>query len=153
MSIKHIVLAGLCTVLGACASSQRAMDNSVSSTDNYGPTSASTVDAAMTPVNNDMAASAAPDGRANTAQAQMAWGVVQSVETLTRQDAAIGMAGSVGAIAAGGVPPTVGAPTDKVYRVTLRMDDGSTKMMTLETQPTYKSGDRVRYANGMAQKE
>lgn len=57
---------------------------------------------------------------------------------------------ATGAAAAGG---SMGSPTDKVYRVTLRLDDGTIQTVLAESMPGYKAGDRVRYANGMVQRE
>lgn len=87
---------------------------------------------------------------AGTAAAQAASvGVVQTVDQITRQDA-MSMGLASGAAAAGG---TMGSPTSKVYRVTLRMDDGTTQTVIAESMPSYKNGDRVRYANGAVQRE
>lgn len=65
---------------------------------------------------------------------------------MQRQDVGVG---AVGAAAAGG---SVGSPTDRVYRVTVRMDDGSSQMVVVDSKPSYKTGDRVSYSNGMLQK-
>lgn len=74
-------------------------------------------------------------------------GVVLAIDQLQRQDT--GVMGSVGAAAAGGA--NAAAPTDRVYRVTVRLEDGSTQMLVLESEPGYKIGDRVRYSNGSVQ--
>ncbi|MYM86724.1 hypothetical protein GTP91_05945 [Rugamonas sp. FT82W] len=74
--------------------------------------------------------------------AQTSYGVVQAIDQMQRQDVGVG---AVGAAAAGG---SVGMPTDKVYRVTVRMDDGSSQMVVVDSMPSYKIGDRVRYSNG-----
>jgi outer membrane lipoprotein SlyB len=37
---------------------------------------------------------------------------------------------------------------DRVYRITLRMDDGSTRIVTQETTPDFRAGDRVNLASG-----
>lgn len=37
----------------------------------------------------------------------------------------------------------------QAYRVTLRMDDGSTQVVSQATPPTYRSGDRVNLGNGV----
>jgi hypothetical protein len=76
-------------------------------------------------------------------------GVVQTIDQITRQDAA-SMGLSAGAAAAGG---SMGSPSDKIYRVTVRMDDGTTQTVLAESMPSYKSGDRVRYANGMISRD
>ena len=38
---------------------------------------------------------------------------------------------------------------DKVYRVTLRMDDGTTRVVTQDKAPTFRTGDRVNMMDGM----
>jgi hypothetical protein len=78
-------------------------------------------------------------------QAQTSYGVVQAIDQLQRQDAGLSAMGTAGAAAAGG---SMAAPTDKVYRVMLRMDDGSNQMVVEESMPSYKVGDRIRYSNG-----
>jgi hypothetical protein len=83
------------------------------------------------------------------AQTGSASGVVQTIDQITRQDAT-SMGLSAGAAAAGG---SMGSPTDKVYRVTLRLDDGTTQTVVSESMPSYKTGDRVRYANGSVTRE
>jgi hypothetical protein len=70
------------------------------------------------------------------------YGVVQAIDQLQRQDVGVGV---MGAAAAGGMP------TDKVYRVTVRLDDGRMQMVVLESSPSYKIGDRIRYSNGSVQ--
>lgn len=77
------------------------------------------------------------------ASAQTSYGVVQAIDQLQRQNVGVGV---MGAAAAGGMP------TDKVYRVTVRLDDGSTHMVVLESSPSYKIGDRIRYSNGSVQR-
>jgi outer membrane lipoprotein SlyB len=37
---------------------------------------------------------------------------------------------------------------DRVYRITLRMDDGSTQVVTQDTTPDFRSGDRVNLSGG-----
>jgi outer membrane lipoprotein SlyB len=69
---------------------------------------------------------------------------------------ASGMAGtgSVGAAAVGGSGAggaTGSSSSDRVYRVTLRMDDGSTQVVTQETTPDFRSGDRVNLIGGVLQ--
>jgi hypothetical protein len=68
---------------------------------------------------------------------------VQAIDQMQRQD--VGM-GAVGAAAAGGTMG--GSPTDRVYRVNVRMDDGSSQLVVVDSMPSYKIGDRVRYNNG-----
>lgn len=70
--------------------------------------------------------------------------VVTMIEVVPRSDAATG-AGTMAGAAVGG---TAGATGDRVYRVTLRMDDGSTRVITQESAPTFRSGDRVNLSGG-----
>jgi hypothetical protein len=95
---------------------------------------------------------------AGGAAAMPAWrGQVQSIEPMTRQQAGIGVGGSTGAAAVGGVMPGVsggsGAPTDRVYRVTLQTEDGGMRSVVVDTPPDYQVGDRVTYSNGMFQRQ
>lgn len=41
---------------------------------------------------------------------------------------------------------------DVAYRITLRLDDGSTRVMTLASSPSFQIGDRVRMTNGALQR-
>jgi len=56
-------------------------------------------------------------------------------------------AGAMGSSAGG----TTGSSPDRVYRITLRMDDGSTQVVTQQTTPDYRTGDRVSLAGGVIQ--
>ncbi|MRX09430.1 hypothetical protein GJ697_16435 [Pseudoduganella sp. FT25W] len=85
---------------------------------------------------------------ATTMPTSTTYGVVQAIDQLQRQDVGLSAMGAAGAAAAGG---NMGSPTDKVYRVTVRLDDGSSQMVVEESMPSYKIGDRVRYGNGRVQ--
>lgn len=74
------------------------------------------------------------------------YGVVQSIDQVQRQEVGVG---AMGAMAAGAA--TAGSPADRVYRVTLKMDDGGTQTVVLESMPDYKVSDRVRYRDGTVQ--
>jgi hypothetical protein len=84
----------------------------------------------------------ATSGMGSTAMAS--YGVVQAIDQMQRQDLGLG-SGAVGAAAAGGTTSPSGAP---VYRVSVRMDDGSSQMIVVDAPPPYKVGDRVRYSDG-----
>jgi len=79
----------------------------------------------------------------DTSTAQTSYGTVQAIDQMQRQDVGLG---AVGAAAAGGTMG--GSPTDRVYRVTVRMDDGSSQLVVVDSMPGYKIGDRVRYNDG-----
>jgi outer membrane lipoprotein SlyB len=120
--------AALCMIaLAGCASDRMSSDTSSS---NSGYSSSASQAAPAT--------SSAP--QSGTA-AQTSYGVVQAIDQMQRQDVGVGV---VGAAAVGGT----GMPTDKVYRVTVRMDDGNNQMVVVDSMPSYKIGDRVRYSNG-----
>lgn len=76
--------------------------------------------------------------------------VVTSIEVVPRQSAGVGT-GSVAGAAVGGTTES-GSSADRVYRITVRMDDGSTRTVTQETAPSFKSGDRVRVVNDMIER-
>ena len=72
---------------------------------------------------------------------------VTSIDIIPRQgDDATG-AGTVAGAALGGTT-TSGTPTDRVYRITLRMDNGEMQTVTQESTPAFAPGDRVRLSNG-----
>jgi outer membrane lipoprotein SlyB len=78
---------------------------------------------------------------------------VVSIETVPRQAGAATGAGAMAGAAVGG--STAGATgssmPDHVYRVMLRMDDGTTKVVTQETTPSYRAGDRINLTSGVIQ--
>jgi hypothetical protein len=115
----------LCVAIAACSTS-RGYDNSSAST---------------------MGNSGSSTGAGAGDMASTSNGTVQSIDPGTRQDIGVG---TLGAAAAGG---SMGSPGDTVYRVTVRMDDGSTQSMVMDSMPSgYKVGDRVRYSNGSLQR-
>ena len=65
--------------------------------------------------------------------------MVVNIEPMSRSSAMAGTTGSA----------TRGSPDDMVHKVTVRMDDGSTKSIVQEMSPTFKSGDRVHVMNNM----
>jgi hypothetical protein len=141
--------AALCVIaMAGCASDRMDSDTSAngypsSTTSPSGSSTGSGTAAGGNPV-APMTSSAAQTGSGsmNASSAQAAYGVVQAIDQMQRQDVGVG---AVGAAAAGG---STGMPTDKVYRVTVRMDDGSSQMVVVESMPSYKIGDRVRYSDG-----
>jgi hypothetical protein len=132
--------AALCVLLAACSSTD---SNRMSATD-----SSNTQDGSTSSYGNtgSSTAATAPTAGSTTTMAQTAYGVVQTIEQVTRQDVGLG---AVGAAAAGG---TMGSPTEKVYRVKVKLDDGSEQVVVVDTMPTYQVGDRIRYSNGTLQR-
>ncbi|MCG2585734.1 hypothetical protein [Massilia sp. TS11] len=73
--------------------------------------------------------------------------VVTSVDLVPRSSSDVG-SGSMAGAAVGG--STSGS--DRVYRITLRLDDGSARTITQESAPAFRSGDRVKLnTDGMIQ--
>ncbi|HZV65945.1 MAG TPA: hypothetical protein VFG03_13655 [Telluria sp.] len=60
--------------------------------------------------------------------------------------------GSSGSVGSSGTSGSTAAGSSSLYRVTLRMDDGSTRVVTQEWAPSFRSGDRVRVEKGMIQR-
>jgi len=117
----------LCTAITACSTNHGYDSNSASTMNNSG---------------SSMGSGTGGSTMASTTS----YGTVQSIDPGTRQDIGVG---TLGAAAAGG---SMGSPSDKVYRVTVRMDDGSSQSIVVDTMPSsYKVGDRVRYNNGSLQ--
>ena len=133
MNVKHAIVVAACAALAACANTGTDSSGSSASGDS-GSSSAST--------SSEMSSSA-NEGSMQTNAAQTWAGTVQSIEPISRQDAGVGVSGSVAAAAAGG-----STGSGQVYRVTLRTDDGGSRSVNVESMPEYKVGDRVMYSNG-----
>ncbi|MFC5512089.1 hypothetical protein ACFPOU_13260 [Massilia jejuensis] len=131
---------------GGTTSSDQAGTSGASST-------GSTTQGSATGTTSDTGSGAQGASQAGSATAASASpnGTVVSIELVPRPASGIGGAGSVGGAAVGssGTGAT-GSSTasDRVYRVTLRMDDGSTQVVTQETTPDFRSGDRVNISGG-----
>ncbi len=121
--MKTIMIMAVCLALGAC--SEMGMKRSASTDGGASSTSSDYGTAKST------AASSADQYEAT----------VVLVEEMPRSDLGTAAGGAVGAAAAG-------TPMDKSYRVTLRKEDGTTEMVTVNAMPGYKAGDRVSYRNG-----
>lgn len=73
--------------------------------------------------------------------------MVMAIEAMPRPStagagsAAMGTSGTAGA--------TGSSPTgEQMYRITLRMDDGTTRVVTQDKAPTFRNGDRVNMTDG-----
>ncbi len=76
---------------------------------------------------------------------------VSKIEIVPRQSSDGSAAGTMAGAAVGGTTAG-GSMTDRVYRITLRMDDGSTRVLTQEWAPSFTTGDRVRMSSGAIQR-
>jgi outer membrane lipoprotein SlyB len=77
---------------------------------------------------------------------------VVSIEVIPRQAGDAGAGTVAGAAVGGSASGSTGSSAAvSVYRITLRMDDGSTRVVTQETTPDFRSGDRVNLTGGAIQ--
>ena len=142
-SKKTLLLAGLaCTLLVACHST----DSTSLARSNSGETYAAP--AGTTPQSSMPASSM----RSDTDQSGMniSSATVQSIETVPRgmdQGSADMQAGTSGTAGS-----TSGAAGNMLYRVTLRLDDGTTRTFMQNTQPVFQIGERVSVQKGVMQR-
>jgi hypothetical protein len=142
-SKRTLLLAGLaCTLLVACHST----DSTSLARSNSGETYAAP--AGTTPQSSMPASSM----RSDTDQSGMniSSATVQSIETVPRgmdQGSADMQAGTSGTTGS-----TSGAADNMLYRVTLRLDDGTTRTFMQHTQPVFQIGDRVSVQKGVMQR-
>ena len=89
-------------------------------------------------------------GSASTSGSAAPNSTVLAIETMPASggisdgDASMGSSGAAGA--------TGSADSGQPYRVTVRMDDGSTQVLTYAATPDFRSGDRVNVTNGTIQR-
>lgn len=165
-----VLLAGLLALgLSACSSTPT---NGMASSSTVGSDSASSITngssnmgtqaaSGTTTGSTGVAGAAGSTGAASTAGATASIATpnstVTSIEVVPRQPggAATG-AGTVGSTAVGSssTTGTTGSsmPADRTYRITLRMDDGRTRVVTQDWTPSFTSGDRVRIVSGAIQR-
>ena len=140
-----LLLAGtLALSLAACSSTPMSEDST-----------ASTGSASASPYSLDSGASGgSPSAIASTsgtgAGSQMAAAPnsrVTLIETVPRSPSSSDTAGSSGSSGATG-----SSGADSVYRITVLMDDGATRVITQDWAPSFRSGDRVRVTDGAIQR-
>lgn len=145
-SKRTLLLAGLAsTLLVACHST----DSTSLARSNSGETYAAP--AATTPQSSMPASSM----RSNTDQSGMniSSATVQSIQSIVTvprgmdQGSADMQAGTSGTAGS-----TSGAAGNMLYRVTLRLDDGTTRTFMQNTQPVFQIGDRVSVQKGVMQR-
>ncbi|KAB8063614.1 hypothetical protein [Janthinobacterium violaceinigrum] len=157
-SKKTLLLAGLsCILLAAC----HANDNTNLARSNSGETYAapagttpqsSTASRTATDTGNAMSSSTSSDMRNDMSPSSMniSSATVQSIETVPRSmdqgsaDMQSGTSGTAGS--------TSGAAGNMLYRVTLRLDDGTTRTFMQNSQPAFQIGDRVSVQKGVMQR-
>jgi hypothetical protein len=171
---QNALLVGLVALaLGACSSTKNDMASQSTSpppitSEPMAPATASTpaADSTMPGTSGSMPAGGMPSTSGSTASTTSmpdqtgytpspatvaANSIVTLIEAVPRQQANVpgsDTSGS-GTSGSGASGSTAAGSSDKVYRVTLHMDDGSTRVITQEIMPTFRAGDRVRLENGM----
>lgn len=150
-----LLLTGLtCALLAACHSTE----NASLARSNSGETYAAP--AGTTPQSSTPASSTASTDTGNAMSNEMAQSTqstmnissatVQSIETVPRSmdqgsaDMQAGTSGTAGT--------TSGAAGNMLYRVTLRLDDGTTRTFVQNTQPAFQIGERVTVQKGVMQR-
>lgn len=148
-----LLLTGMtCALLAACHSS----DNASLARSNSGETYAApagTTPQSSTPASTT-ASTATDTGMSGDMAGQSGMNIssatVQSIETVPRSmdqssaDMQSGTSGTAGS--------TSGATGHMLYRVTLRLDDGTTRTFMQNTQPAFQIGDRVSVQKGVMQR-
>ncbi len=142
-SKKTLLLAGLaCTLLAACHST----DSTSLARSSGGETYAAP--AGTAPQSSVPASSMRSD--TNQSGMNISSATVQSIETVARgmdqasADMQAGTSGTAGS--------TSGAAGNMLYRITLRLDDGTTRTFMQNTQPVFQIGDRVSVQKGVMQR-
>ena len=152
----------LCTLLAACHSTDdTAMARSASGETYAAPagttpasSTAGTAGAATTATGNAMSSSAGNNAGSDMDQGQSSLNIssatVQSIDAVPR-----GMdqsSGDMQAGTSGTAGTTSGATGSMMYRITLRLDDGTTRTFVQNTQPAFQIGDRISVQRGVMQR-
>lgn len=145
---QSAVLAGLLTLALAGCSSTRSPSDDMAGGSRMG-SATGTSSTATSAVDGSMASPAQAQAQAGSTMmpAGPPNAVVIAIDTIPARSAAA----ADSAVGGSGTSGTSGSSTgtDKMYRITLRMDDGSTRVVTQEKAPTFSSGDRVNMMDGM----
>ena len=161
---KTMALAGLLCTLAACSSNPNS--NSMSSTngrsgESYSNTAGTGSSSTMSDTSTSSSGTAgtgSADTRTSTANNAMnmdgsqtgvsiASATVQSIEPVSR-----GMDQSSSDMQSGSSGTAGSTSGNTQYRITLRLDDGSTRTLMQNSQPSYQIGDHVKVVNGLLQR-
>ncbi|MCC7596884.1 hypothetical protein IGS61_05260 [Janthinobacterium sp. FW305-129] len=152
-SKKTLLLTGLtCALLAACHSTDNASLARSNSGETYAAPAGTTPQSSMPA--SSTASTATDTGMSSDMAGQSSMNIssatVQSIETVPRgmdQGSADMQAGTSGTAGS-----TSGAAGNMLYRVTLRLDDGTTRTFMQNTQPAFQIGDRVSVQKGVMQR-
>jgi outer membrane lipoprotein SlyB len=149
--IETSVLAGLLALgLTACSTTRTdGSDKAAMSGTSTQPMAGSTSSATQSGTSGTYGATGSAGATASTAAPNS---TVTSIEVVPAQAASSATVGSeaTGSSTSGTTGSSV--TPDRVYRITLRTDDGSTQVVTQDWTPAFKMGDRVRVMNGAIQR-
>ncbi|MGX9699445.1 hypothetical protein ACWYXK_20935 [Janthinobacterium lividum] len=149
-----LLLTGLtCALLAACQSTDKTSLARGNSGETYAAPAgtappSSTASSTATDTGNAMSSDMRND--ANQSTLNISYATVQSIETVPRSmdqgsaDMQAGTSGTAGS--------TSGAAGNMLYRVTLRLDDGTTRTFVQNTQPAFQIGERVSVQKGVMQR-
>jgi len=90
------------------------------------------------------ATSSTPQAKAAPNSTVLAIEILPASGGITEGNASMGASGTAGATGSSNAGPS--------YRVTVRMDDGSTQVVTHGTTPDFRSGDRIHVVEGAIQR-
>lgn len=147
---RSVLLAGLTALaLGACTSlgMQGSKERTSSTADSESSGGPDYTGITGTAVGASGAAGTTASGTTEQAgQAGPTNSTVANIEVIPRQAADVATGADTVAGAASGVGGVTAssAASDRVYRVTLRTDDGNVRTITQESAPSFSVGDRVR---------
>jgi hypothetical protein len=156
---QSVLLAGLLSLVLAGCSSMKGSGTEAGSSGTGGPTGSSdSIGSGGTGSNasganasgSSTGGTAATGGAESTGTSAMTGGapnsVVLSIEAVPKMGNAAGSA----AVGGTGVAGATGSSTgdEKSYKITLHMDDGSTRVVTQDKAPSFRSGDRVNMTDG-----
>lgn len=114
----------------------------------YGAGSKSEMGASMGTSGSSGTGGAMGSGTASTMGAQTQEGAMSMPNSTVLAIEPMPKSAAMGAVGSSGAAGTTGS-SGEAYRITLRMDDGSTQVVTQDTIPEFRSGDRVRVESGM----
>lgn len=161
-SKNTMLLTGLlCTVLAACHSTDgTSLTRSSNGGDAYNTTAGASTQSSMpgsstsntgsTATTTSTASDMSTGSDASQSGMNITAATVQSIETVPRsmdQGSGDMQTGTSGTGGTGGA-----ALNNMLYRVTLRLDDGSTRTLMQTTQPGFQIGDRVSVQRGAIQR-
>lgn len=152
-TITGPAMAGADTSGSSGTSSRSATSGSASGS---GTSSGGSASASGTPSGGGAATSSGSSAGADMPSPGMtSYGVIHSIDAIPRAQAfgsAAAASASVGSQSGGSGAMTGSGSSDMVYRVTLQMDDGSTRAVIQESRPSFQTGDRVRMASNLIQR-